>query len=97
MGMPAAEFLKEAWKLAFYALFVFMFLLNLLYAWNNYHASLGYAEDLREARMNTVALLNKWGEDGEIDTSKVSKDDLPENAAVALYKEDGTLIVSLAN
>jgi hypothetical protein len=95
--MPAAEFVKEAWKLALYAIFVFIFILNLLYSWNNYHDALGYAEDLREARMNAVALLNKWGEDGAIDTSKVSSDDLPDDTVVGLYTEDGTLIMTVSS
>jgi hypothetical protein len=93
--MPAAEFVKEAWKLALYALLVFIFILNLLYSWSNYHSALGYADDLREARMNAVALLNTWSEDGVISSSRATSEDLPENTMVRLYRADGTLIKEL--
>jgi hypothetical protein len=90
--MPLSEFIEESWKLALYGLMVFVFILSLLYAWHNYQGSLECAEGIREARMQAVGLLNLWGEDGVVDTSKVSEDDLPENTAVSFHNAEGTLL-----
>jgi hypothetical protein len=95
--MAMSEFVEEGWKLAIYAIIVLVFIGSLLYAWHNYQSSLGYAEKIRETRMLALALLEEWGEDGVIDLSRASEDDLPENAAVRFYAADGRLLKAVGD
>ena len=93
--MALSEFIEESWKLALYAILIFSFTISLLYAWHNYQNSLEYADKLRKARMLATSLLNEWGEDGVVDTTKISEEDLPENTAVSFYTAEGRLLKAL--
>ena len=93
--MSLSEFIEETWKLALYAILIFSFIISLLYAWHNYQGSLEYADKLMEARMLATALLNEWGKDGIVDTTKISEEDLPENTAVSFYSAEGRLLKAI--
>jgi hypothetical protein len=90
--MPISEFIVESWRLVMYVFLAFIFVINLLYAWHNYDEAMDYAMDVREARMNAVALLNKWGDSGVISASSTSPEDLSIDAVARLYRADGTLV-----
>ncbi len=93
--MALSEFIEESWKLTLYAILIFSFIISLLYTWHNYQSSLEYADKLREARMLATSLLNEWGEDGVVDTTKISEEDLPENTSVSFYTVEGRLLKAL--
>jgi hypothetical protein len=89
--VPVSEFIKESWKAVVYVLLVFIFLLNVVYVWHNYHEALGFAYHVREARMAVEAALGSWGGGGEVDLSRVSGADLPEGTVASIYYANGSL------